>query len=534
MIRRPGYSIAAVVVASLLPSAAGAAAAGGGSEPPLTVIVAAGASATAAVLPDGSWNVELAPLYPGDTDPAVSPDGRRVAFVSARDGNEEVYVADARTGDVLRLTRNLRVDDRRPAWSPDGRSIVWQSGRPDAADLFAMGADGSRKRLLVGGTGDDVDPAWSPDGTRIAFSSTRSGRRQLWAVAARGGAPALLAQIPGRPWAPAWSPGGRRIAFARESAGDADLWVLDLGDGSARKVTRGAGYDSRPDWSPGGERIAFARATAARTSIWIVGTDGAPAEPVEGTEGLKDPEWARTDRSLVPRPDERLPDLDQRAPAELVVVQAGRMFRLGFASSTENRGRGPLVIRGVRPAGQPMRAHQIVELRGGATRVVRDIGRMHYELHPPHRHWHLESFVSYELHRPRDLAVMVRDRKSGFCLIDRWGRVSPRISGSGLPRFVGDCGAGRPDARSVEQGTSVGYVDRYPAFFHGQELDLTRLRAARYLLVHRANPNRAMRELAYSNDAASVLLRLIWPNGMSSAPRVAVLRRCEDSESCRR
>ena len=127
---------------------------------------------------------------------------------------------------------------------------------------------------------------------------------------------------------------------------------------------------------------------------------------------------------------------------------------------------------------------------------------------------------------------MVRDRKSGFCLVDRWGRVSPRVPGSGPPRFVGDCGAGRPDARSVSEGTSVGYVDRYPAFFHGQDLDLTGLPAGRYVLVHRVNPDRTMRELRYSNDAASVLLRLSWPNGTSSAPRLSQLRRCEASEHC--
>ena len=57
------------------------------------------------------------------------------------------------------------------------------------------------------------------------------------------------------------------------------------------------------------------------------------------------------------------------------------------------------------------------------------------------------------------------------------------------------------------EGTSVGYVDRYPAFFHGQELDVTRLPAGRYVLVHRANPDRTMRELRYSDNAASVLLR---------------------------
>jgi dipeptidyl aminopeptidase/acylaminoacyl peptidase len=396
-----------------------------------------------------------------------------------------------------------------------------------------MRANGTGKRLLAGGAGDDDDPAWSPDGSRIAFSSTRSGRRQLWAVADGGGEPELLAPIPGTARAPAWSPGGRRIAFARESGGDSDIWVLDLADASLHRLTRDTGWDARPDWAPSGERIAFARSAAGRSAIWTVGDDGGGgALPVGGSEGLADPDWARPDHALVPRPDERLPDLDQRSPAGLVVVQAGRRFRLGFASSTQNLGRGPLVIRGVRQSGSVMAAHQVVELAGGATRAVRDVGSLHYELHPPHRHWHLESFVRYELHRAADHALVVRDRKSGFCLVDRWGHVSPRIPGSGPPRFVGDCGASRPEARRILEGTSVGYVDRYPAFFHGQELDLTGLPAGRYVLVHRANPDRSLRELRYSNDTASVLVRLAWPLGRSAAPRVSVLRRCEARERC--
>jgi hypothetical protein len=308
--------------------------------------------------------------------------------------------------------------------------------------------------------------------------------------------------------------------------------VLELADGSTRRLTRGVARDSRPDWAPGGRRIAFARVTAGRSSIWVVDAAGSRGAQVEHTDGLADPDWARTSRSLVPRPDERLPDLDQRSPSGLVVTAAGRRFRLGFVSQTQNRGRGPLVIRGVRLAGHAMRADQVVELYGGATRVLPDVGRLHYEPHSPHHHWHLEAFVSYELRRARDAAVASRDRKTGFCLLDRWGRMSARFPGSGLPRFVGDCGAGQPDAQAVLQGTSVGYVDRYPAHFHGQALDVTGLPAGRYLLVHRANPQRTMRELAYANDAASILLQLSWPNGASSTPRISVLRRCEASERC--
>jgi TolB protein len=530
MTRRSGY-IFAVALATVLVPAGGGAVSVGKAERSLPAIVATGRDATSAILADGTWKVELPFLQPGDSDPAVAPDGYRVAFVSEREGNEEIYVADARTREVLRLTRNRRAD-RRPAWAPGGRRLVWQSGRAGEADLVVARADGSGRRPLVQGRGDDVDPAWAPDGSRIAFSSNRSGRRQLWAVAAAGGAPVLLAATPGRASAPAWATGGRRLVFVRESGGNSDLWLLDLADGSTRKLTRGPGRDSRPDWSPRGGWIAFARVSATRSSIWVVGLDGAPARSVEETNGLADPDWAHTRRVLVPRPDERLPDLEQRAPAELVVVGSGHASRLGFASSTANRGRGPLVIHGVRRKGGPMVAHQVVERRGGRDHVVRDVGRLHYELHSPHYHWHLQSFVRYELRRASDFRLVGGDRKTGFCLIDRWGRASPGVPGTGPPRFVGECGAGQPNARRVFEGTSVGYVDRYPAFFHGQDLRLGHLRAGRYVLVHRANPERTMRELRYSDSAASVLLHLSWPGGRSSAPRVSVLRRCEASERC--
>jgi WD40-like Beta Propeller Repeat/Lysyl oxidase len=530
MTRSPRHVLALAIAAPLLVLAAGVAAGQDAPEPPLQAIVASGQAATAAVLPGDTWRVEPALLLPGDTDVAVAPDGVHVAFVSEREGNYELYVGDARTGESQRLTRS-RVDDRRPSWSPDGRWLVWQSGPDGAADLLVGRDGGADKRTLVTGPGDDVDPAWSPDGTRVAFSSTRGGRRQLWTVPAGGGEPEPLVEIPGRARAPAWSAGGRRIAFARETAGDSNIWILELGSGTLRPLTRGRGWDSRPDWAPRSERVAFARAIGSRSSIWVVGEGGGRGVQVEGSDGLDDPDWARTARELVPRPDELLPDLDQRTPGELAIIGSGRRYRLGFASLTENRGVGPLVIRGDRIR-RAMRAHQVVELRDGGRTVIRDVGVMHYELHDPHFHWHLQSFVTFELWRADGTGSPVRDRKTGFCLIDRWGRVVPRIPGTGPPRFVGDCGAGRPNAPGVEQGTSVGYVDRYGPFFHGQNVALTGLPAGRYVLVHHVNPDRRMRELGYSNNAASALVELSWPGGSSAPPRVTVLRRCNDSYRC--
>ena len=215
-----------------------------------------------------------------------------------------------------------------------------------------------------------------------------------------------------------------------------------------------------------------------------------------------------------------------------MIAREGGFF-LGFTSAVDNLGAGPLRIRGWRPPGTAsMRADQVIELRRGGTRVVRDVGTLRYQSHPPHRHWHFQEFENYELRRAGDHAIVGRDRKSGFCLVDRYGRSSVRVPHAGPPRFLGNCGAGQPDLRRVQQGSSPGYTDRYPAFFHGQDVDITAIPAGIYVLVHRANPTRLVREVRYSNDTASVRLRLTWPAGRAALPRVTVLRRCAASEFC--
>ncbi len=356
----------------------------------------------------------------------------------------------------------------------------------------------------------------------------------LWAVSATGGAPEPLLAVDGTARAPAWSPDGKRIAYSGAVDGETHIWVTDLALLGTRARTRAAGAtDVRPDWSPDGDRIVFTRSRHGRTSTWIVRASGGPAEAVPGTDGDLDPDWTRATGAVAPGPDQLLPDLDQRAPSHVVVLPLDGGFHLGFTSAVDNLGRGPLRIRGWRPvASRTMRADQVIELRGGGTLVLRGVGRLRYQSHPPHRHWHFRPFESYELRRASDHTLAGRDRKSGFCLIDRYGLASRRVPNTGPPRFVSDCGTLQPDLRRVEEGSSPGYVDRYPAFFHGQDVDVTRVPAGVYVLVHRANPARTVRELRYSDDAASVRVRLTWPGGRKALPRVTVLRRCEASEAC--
>ena len=99
----------------------------------------------------------------------------------------------------------------------------------------------------------------------------------------------------------------------------------------------------------------------------------------------------------------QLPDLDQVAPTDLRVKQVatkrGSAFRLGFASATENRGRGPLTLHGFRrgPNLSRMQVDQLVSHSDGSSRLIRKVGGMEYVVHPDHRHWHLIGFARYEL-----------------------------------------------------------------------------------------------------------------------------------------
>jgi len=228
-----------------------------------------------------------------------------------------------------------------------------------------------------------------------------------------------------------------------------------------------------------------------------------------------------------------LPDLDQETPSSLELRTSGptghRSYRLGFRSAVRNVGSGPLVIRG-RRWGAAMRADQVIELVDGSERTVRAVGEIDYVSSPDHRHWHYLGFDRYELRRAGSGAAVVRDRKSGFCLGDRYRARDIRLERTPPAKvYRSRCGLEQRRRTEIEEGISVGYGDAYAAFLEYQDLPLDGLPAGQYLLVHRANADGRLQELSYANNAASVLLELGW---RGSVPSLRVLAVCEDSGSC--
>ena len=210
-----------------------------------------------------------------------------------------------------------------------------------------------------------------------------------------------------------------------------------------------------------------------------------------------------------------LPDLVQELPLDLSVQRVRGRQLLGFRSSVQNVGDGPLIISGARPnrATRDMQATQWVLGTGGALRRVPGIGFLRYVSSPDHSHWHFLPFERYELRAEPTGARVLRDRKSGFCLGDRY-RVEPRpVNTVPAPVYASRCGLNRPRLLQVREGISVGWADDYGAYLDSQHIDVTDVPVGRYLLVHTVNPSGRIVERTRVNNQASVRIALVRTAG---------------------
>jgi hypothetical protein len=235
---------------------------------------------------------------------------------------------------------------------------------------------------------------------------------------------------------------------------------------------------------------------------------------------------------------ELLPDLLQRAPyslaGETAVVGGRRRFRLGFASAVDNVGAGPLDLVARRPRTvRRMTADQVVHRSDESTSLRRRVGTLAYTRSTGHQHWHLLGFERYWL-RALGRPGIRRDAKTGFCLGDRYDSnpIDRRPAEPSDPVFTRECGRNGPGLLRMREGISVGHGDDYDPLLEGQYVDVTGLPAGRYELVHEVNRARALRELDYRNNAASIVLRLSWPSGTAANPSVDVLERCGSGRRC--
>ena len=221
--------------------------------------------------------------------PALSPDGKLVAYASKASGNLDVYVQRIGGHNPTNLTSDSPDIDDQPAFSPDGTRIAFHSTR-EGGGIFVMGATGESVRRV---SDFGYTPAWSPDGRYLAVSDTtfevpqsRPGFGRLWVIAVEDGA---KRQLPtGDAVQPAWSPDGTRLAYwGAVEGGRRDLWTI-AGDGSSApvRVTDDAAIDWSPIWAPDGRSLYFSSDRGGTMNVWRVAVDQRTGRVSGGPESV--------------------------------------------------------------------------------------------------------------------------------------------------------------------------------------------------------------------------------------------------------
>lgn len=190
------------------------------------------------------------PLFRDDdrrcTSPAISPDGKRIAFSLAEDGNSDIYVMNLDGSHLQRLTRHPAVDTN-PSWTAGGRSLLFTSDRVGTPQIYQMDADGLNQ-------------------TRITEENPYNDSAS-------------------------WNPRYDMITYVSRFDNDFDIFIMDMATRRNYRVTRLQGSNEDPCWSPDGEQLCFSSNRSGSWQIYAINKDGSNFRQVTFEGNNRDPVW---------------------------------------------------------------------------------------------------------------------------------------------------------------------------------------------------------------------------------------------------
>jgi TolB protein len=222
----------------------------------------------------------------------------RIAFISDRDGNDELYMMDYDGQNQTRLTFN-KVRDYMPAWSPDGKRIAYTSYKNLTAGLYILDLEAG-KVTPVSTRETNFSPSFSPDGKKLSFCSTMDGNSEIYVADANGKNIRRLTFNKAIDTAPSWSPTSREIAFESDRSGSPQIYIMDAEGSNVRRVSFGGNYCDAPAWSSVGDRIVYVSRVENIFDLYVLNLrNNQIVKLTESTARNESPSWSPDGRHIV-------------------------------------------------------------------------------------------------------------------------------------------------------------------------------------------------------------------------------------------
>lgn len=222
----------------------------------------------------------------------------RVAFVSDRTGNKEVWMMDYDGSNQRRITQEGTLT-LTPDWSADAERLVYTSYRRKMPELYIIHRQGGGRVRVDTGLNLNSSPAFAPEGSRIAFVGAVDGNTDIYVINDDGSNLRRLTTGASIESTPAWSPTGRQIAFTSSRAGNPQIYVMDAEGTNVRRVSFDGNWNDDAVWSPDGEWLAYTSAISGRYQIRLLNLTTGETKVLAGRGSNEQPSWSPDGKALM-------------------------------------------------------------------------------------------------------------------------------------------------------------------------------------------------------------------------------------------
>lgn len=223
--------------------------------------------------------------------PRLSPDGKKIAYTSYKEGSPMLYLRDIVTGAEKRLSGRAGLNSG-VSWFPGGSTFAMTISQKENPDIYTVDSDGKILKRLTTYRGIDVSPSVSPKGDKVAFVSDRSGSPQIYVMELFSGKTERLTFNGQYNTSPAWSC-LNRIAYVSRIDGRFDIFSIDANGGQLRRLTENQGNNEDPCWSPEGRYIVFSSRRDGAYGLYIMNANGQNQRKIKLFSGNQtSPSWA--------------------------------------------------------------------------------------------------------------------------------------------------------------------------------------------------------------------------------------------------